>query len=497
MGSRPTPLAWAALALCLLFTMLGIYAAYSRGLWLDESWGIFEGKRDLSFVDALHKRWLFEASPPYFYMFAWAFEPLTGDEIFGRRLLNLIPLGLTALAFLKLRRRYSAHAGFVLLLGILILSHPHAMAYFAEHRAYFAILAGASLLAAVFGLIALREQDYARSDRILLLLASAGMLTVFSLHYIVAFEVGLISGVFIAAFWLSGLRRWAIALALAGFVAALPILGAFLAQHQVLSEVAGTGWIHASIFKVLFFVLLMVATTLAVASVAAVGMLRNLRAKAGRSEGYFARVSLIALSVSIATILIANSWQSMIVERYLIAYVPFILAPVAALSARAIADDRVLLWGVGVFAAVLIAYLGWSTAREGRWYRTARMIVAARDACPSTTVHAIPFWLVRDRPFSIGPNEPEVLRLGIGQVARRFGLVVQPGSSREISRDCPTILWVEHFYGPMPDAQRVVGASGLPFTAEAVAAAANYAGETGFITVVPPQANRATPRTGL
>ena len=186
------------------------------------------------------------------------------------------------------------------------------MAYFAEHRAYFAILSGASLLAVVFGLIALREQDYARSDRILLLLAFAGMLTVFSLHYIVALEVGLIAGVFIAAFWLSGLRRWAIALTLAGFLAGLPIVLAFLAQYQVLSEVAGTGWIHASIFKVLFFVLLMVATTFAVASVAVVGMLRNLRAEAGRSERSFARGSLAALSVSIATILVA---QQLAVDR--------------------------------------------------------------------------------------------------------------------------------------------------------------------------------------
>ena len=35
MGSRPTPLAWTALALGLLFTVLGVYACYSRGLWLD------------------------------------------------------------------------------------------------------------------------------------------------------------------------------------------------------------------------------------------------------------------------------------------------------------------------------------------------------------------------------------------------------------------------------------------------------------------------------
>lgn len=351
--------AWLASATLLLFVGVATYASFSRGLWLDEAWSILEGQHDLPLSEVVQTRWLTEISPPFFYVLSWIFQPLTGDGVFARRLLNLLPLILPVLAFVMLWRRYPHRSTLLLLLGLLVVSHPAAITYFPEHRAYFAILAGSTVLAAALSVIILEGTDYDRRDRGPLFVAFAGMLGVFSLHYIVAFQVGAVVAIVIVCLWIMRLRRWSVALALAAFVAGLPIVLTFVAQRQVLQGFGDKGWIRTEPTIAIFILGLVIGTSLLTSGIAAVAASRQLTARTSNEAlKRFGVIMSVALVGSWALLMIANWRQPMVIERYLIAYIPFILALIAVFAADTIAADKVFRWAVALFAIALIVVNG-------------------------------------------------------------------------------------------------------------------------------------------
>lgn len=476
----------AVLGLLTLFVLLGIWASHTRGIWLDEAWSILEGRRDLSFRDAFLQRWRFEISPPYFYMTSWLFQPLTGDGIFGRRLLNLVPLAAAAFAFWAMGRRDPLRVPFLALFALLLLSNSLTAAYFPEHRAYLTIIAGSAVIAAAIASMFATGSDYRRPDRLLVGLMFGGMLTVFSLHYIVAFEVGLIVAAMIAVQWLRGMRRWAIAMAGAATLASLPIVAAYAVQSAILRNFADHGWIDTSAFTALMLMAIILMTLFLPIAVAMIASLPSLRNKSGdfpAARVYFA-ASGAAFVLSFAALMAANQVQPLVVSRYLSAYIPFIIAPLAAIAAPTFATNRFLFVGVTAFAVVFTGISAVSVAREGRWNYTASLIMEVRATCADAPVIAVPYWHFYNN-YQLGPNEPEAWRIGLNQVAQRFAIPFREAGAGHVLTRCPTILWVEHFYPTPPSPEQVIEAADLAVPAGLARRSITRRGATGFVTIIP------------
>lgn len=475
----------AGLGVLALFALLGTVASYTRGIWLDEAWSILEGQRDLSFKDAFMQRWRFELSPPYFYITSWLFQPLVGDGIFGRRLLNLIPLAAAAITFWALGRRDPRHVPLLVLVALLLLSNNFTATFFPEHRAYFTIVAGSAVIAVALALMFATGNDYRRQDRLIAGVAFGGMLVVFSLHYIVAFEVGLIVGATIAIQWLRGMRRWAIALAVAATLASIPIVAAFVVQSATLQYFAQHGWIQTSGIVALLLLMLVLASLFLPVAVALIASLPFLRVEADNfsARRTYILASAAAFLLSFAGLMAANQVQPLVVHRYLLAYIPFVIVPSASLAAPLFATNR-LFFAVVIAATVGLTVTSFATvAREGRWNDTARLILAVRAACPDAQVIAVPYW--RFHPgYVVGPNEPEAWRLGLDQVARRFDFSFHHSASEPTAPQCPTILWVEHFLRPPPPGQ-VIAAAELNVSASRARRAITRRGGSGFVTIIP------------
>lgn len=482
----PGTITTAGLGMLALFVVLGIMASQSRGIWIDEAWSILEGQRDLSFADAFMQRWRFDISPPYFYMLAWLLQPLVGDGIFGRRLLNLIPLGLAAIAFWMMGRRYPLHAPLLVLIAILLLSNSMTAAFFSEHRAYFTIIAGSTVLAAALALMFATASDYRRQDRLLIGLVFGGMLTVFSLHYIVAFEVGLIVGVMIAVQWLRGMRRWAIGLAVAATLASIPIVTAFAVQSATLRRFAQYGWIDTSAFAALMLMTAVLMTLFMAFAVALIASLPSLRVK---DQNFPARrpyiiASFAAFALSFAGLMTANQIQPLVVERYLLAYIPFALAPLAVLAAPVFATHRPFFAGVIAFALGLNGVFFATVARDGRWHDTARIILNVRATCATAEVIAVPYWRL-EREYLVVPNEPAAWRLGLDAVARHFAIPFREAAPGQSLLQCPTILWVEHWYRKPSLPRKVIAAAELDVPAPLVERAITRRGSSGYVIIIP------------
>lgn len=122
------------------------------------------------------------------------------------------------------------------------------------------------------------------------------------------------------------------------------------------------------------------------------------------------------------------------------------------------------------------------------------MIAQVQQQCATATVHAVPYWRVREGPYLFGPNESVALRIGLDQVADAFAINLQPDGSRKVSSDCPTILWVEHYDYRQTTTAKVIAASALTLDPTSSLRANAQVGETGFILVIPPPESRSAAR---
>ena len=258
-------------------------------------------------------------------------------------------------------------------------------------------------------------------------------------------------------------------------------------QSSILRQFAQNGWIDTSALAAAMLMVAVLSTLLLPIVAAVISSLPSLRASAmfPARKAYIV-ASCFAVGLSFATLMLANQIQPLVVDRYLMAYLPFAIAPLTAVAAPVFATNRYFAIGVITLVVGQIALASTTVASEDRWNATARLVEDARDSCPRSPVIAVPYWRFFSG-YQVGPNEPEAWRIGMDQTARRFGISFRDASSArwQTHSSCPTILWVEHFYKLPPPAAAVMAAAGLTVSPGLAERAVTRRGDTGFIIILP------------
>lgn len=178
-GVTDTRLGLAALA---MFTAAGILLLDHRSLWLDELFTIDFAAPDASLHDALTERMATDRSPPLYYILVHLWMALFGNSAVALRSVNLIGIGVLAVAMVYSRTRpWVGHAW--LPFWLLALTSRFSWDFLTEGRAYFLLFSGAALLSVQLGeLIYSMETGTPVSRRLLGFIALTAFL-LGGLHY--------------------------------------------------------------------------------------------------------------------------------------------------------------------------------------------------------------------------------------------------------------------------------------------------------------------------
>lgn len=480
-------------AVAAVFLASSGWIAWHRGIWYDEVWSLYFAHHDAGFGRAMAERWLKDNHPPLFYALDWLVEPFVGDDLFAKRMLNVIPLCLAAAGLGWLARRDARARPFVLVEALLILATPHAFDAMIDHRSYMIQLASGTVIAAGLFAVFIGERDYEPADRPLVWLIGAALLIGFNTHYFFAAITGFLVAIFIVSLWLRGRRRWAVRLLAAACVAGIPLVATYLLQRSVLEGTAQVFWADTSLASGFRQIKLVAKSpwpiNLIVAGAALWAVGRRLRKRDVEAlpNGAIAYAATAAIAILAVTpiLLGINAVRPFIVPRYLIALVPFASGLLAALAGRVVYDRFWLgcLVALGALAGIHAAFALQEPVRQ--WDATGRIVADAVRNCPSAIVHARPRWMIRgdQPPQQVMANEPAIVRFGYAYEAQRWGFHLADETSTRIARRCPTLIWIEQ-HKPASAADIAIW-SGLAFTPEQIQHAKILTGETGFVVAYP------------
>jgi hypothetical protein len=495
--------------LALTFALM-LVDAYRQGIWIDEIWSLWMSETGVPLPQMLHQRWLTDAHPPLFHALNWVFTPVTGLDIFLRRLLNIIPAIYTSAILLYLYNKSSSYRSFVLVFAAIVLTSRGAIWYFPEHRSYFSTL---SFSASLFGLLyAAFQQERPRTnpDWMLEILFFVTTVIALNFHYISTVILGSVLG---AAALVQIYRRewrWVGMIVLSTIVAFVPLVVSLLAQAKYLAETVGGFWIQTTLAQAVKMLVASPGHTLGdnvVAAVAVVAALfavaRSFRQKpppkvlgapvTGPNPGarWFVLTLLAGLAFAAAVLAAGSFVRPMLVPRYLIATVPLTAAMVAAMGADLILSRRLFLVLFCVNAAALAGIYSVKPLTNSRWEPTIDYIRAQVRACPTTRVYGLDTTFFPDPKPS---NEPGIQDWGYQAMGRLHGfqvaiILTDRPAPATLSETCPTLLWAEHVNGDtMVGYLKKTAFAQSPEMRRALAAAKTFKGGEGIVIDIPPTA---------
>ncbi len=452
----------AAYIVCGLFvavvTALGVWAARSRGIWLDEIWTLWMSRPDLDLAASARERWIQDTNPPFFYFASWLANPVTGMDLFARRLLNLVPLAFYAGASAYIGWKYERAWRFAAVLILLVLGGVAFIPVFAEHRSYGAQLCFAAVLALVLYAIIMADDDFSlRRDTGLGIIAAIAILFAFNLNQVTAVICGCVLTSFIVMFGRVRLWRWTFLLAGVAVVSGLALIACTVAQSGYLYRVVGQFWISASLAQAanaLWTALRhAMMANLAAALIAAFSLWRS---DCVNNRAWIFMALLIAgLVAASAGLLALHVLKPLLIARYLISVYAFGAAWVAALTSGRVFSRRWLFGVVVLNALVVVTHEARVTARQKNWDEAADFIAAQQRACPGALVYAVaPPLIGGGQAPPAGPPQAIVVHdWGYARVAAAHGLRLTIYHPSEVARlplsaYCPTLLWSEHYQGP-------------------------------------------------
>jgi hypothetical protein len=159
---------WREISLPRLVTVAAVGAILSvavsdaawRGPWLDEFWTLELSDNRNGLLALMRDGWLRDTHPPLFNAWGTLLASFGVTSIAAGRLVsNLLAAGLMLLASWSLSKRMPEHAGFNMVLVVLVLSLPQATDAFATYRSYFWQIAAIATLASVARLVASTRVD--------------------------------------------------------------------------------------------------------------------------------------------------------------------------------------------------------------------------------------------------------------------------------------------------------------------------------------------------
>jgi hypothetical protein len=358
------------------------------------------------------------------------------------------------------------HAGFNMVLVVLVLSLPQATDAFATYRSYFWQIAAIATLASVARLVASTRVDLdLRRDVDLVAIAAVATAAAIGLHYVAGLFGGLLAGTVVLTAFRRGLRRWAAVVLATAALASLFIVASVLLQAPKWAAELDHSWIDLPGLKALAVPASLVLVAVGHNPVAFTGLWFG-RGTRDDSERRFVAMIGGVLVAGIALILAFHAIQPIVVDRYLYAVPVLVSALMAVPAARLVQKPRLFGLMALVSAAVAIGPLVQSGIRP-LWNEDARTIADIVAGCPTTRIYAASGW-------ALGPaaetrtarREDPVFERAYRVLAERHGYTVsyigQNGRAHATPGRCPVLLWYEHTPNEAEDdLPAAVGESGL------------------------------------
>jgi hypothetical protein len=472
-----------------VFLWLSFAASRAKGMWYDEVWTLFVTQHDLGLFEIIRLRWLTDIHPPLYYALGWLTRPIAGDSIQAARGLNLAGLALAGLAMAQAVRVEPKARGFALALVLGLIATPQLAEQIIEHRAACLILAAnAAGLVTLYAILS-RGRDAGPGDAGLTVALGISVGAALNLHYLASVANAALYGAMLILLWRAGLNGWARRLLLIMVAGMVMLVGWYAAQHLLVRDVARVFWVNTSpgdAVRMFYWS----ARKLGEANLALTALAVFSAVAAVRSRGFslnvrFAIATAAGVMLALAALFAINWVRPALQERYLIALVPFALAVPATLIVDWLAERRWVLWLVAAGSVLGIIRSDAERAFMPGWEATAARAAVVQRACPDTSVHARPHWVVTPDQPMILDNEPSAFRYGQTLAAAKSGLRLEPVSSRRVSATCPTLVWAEHLARPVTPAE-VARQAGLNLSAQAISDARMDPLGKGLIVAFPP-----------
>lgn len=424
-----------------------VYAASTRGIWLDEFWSLRLGDPAVPVAQAIERLWLRDTNPVWANLLYRLAAESGARDITALRLLLNVPASVLLLAGTLLFTRTSpTRDPFYLVLAMLVVSLPAFVATFSDYRAYHWQICAAGLLCQAGYRIMV--EPAAPSSRALSVVALFAALT---LHFVAGLLVAVITGLLLLV--LGRRRRWRsfVTIGLVVGLAGSSMLALAAVQGARISRTIDASWIETSTLDALSVIAVALSAALLANPAAAAFALLAPRELTKNSREYLLLL-LAGLAIGAALLLIANAFRPLIVDRYLLPWQVAVCAVLAVLVAPTLARGG---WKLYAVAACCVLSIGVTTLRQSReigWNGTQDFIAAAVQRCPATRVYAISPWRLRSSRHSrAAALEAPVFEGAYRRLATdaRFAVTFVPDAARvlDIPRGCPSLLWIEHSGG--------------------------------------------------
>lgn len=476
-----------------LGAMAAIYLGYGKGPWFDEYWSLYAADHDIPLGELVRRRWLGDIHPPLFSVLLWLMRAIGDLDIRLFRLLNVAGYGAAALTLAFTGRRHPSLRPFLFTMVLLTVGTSYFLAQAVELRAASLLIAANLVVVTTFRLWLSPEGDRATVGT--WIAYATATVVALNLHYVGTLIGAVMQGVLVLAVVYR--RRWRAAAGAAAIVALalVPLVGWYVAQHQLIARTSAHFWVQSSTRDAIRQVALLgwsVITANVLVAVLAVRRAWRHRSLAVSppSDRSFVLAVMVGLAVTIAVLLVANQHRPLLLPRYLSALVPFALALLAALASEDMVRRRSTAFAaVGVAAATLAMHV-LRTPLEPDWDGSSRLIAQAAARCPDTAVHTLFYWQADPSHIQQLADEPTAIAHFYGKAARDWGFQVEPMGGRRRSATCPTVVWVEHNREHVLPPSELARRAGLTVSADEIGRAQLFRPARGLVLIIPPSRRR-------
>ncbi len=440
--------------------------ALLQGPWLDEFWTLELADTRKSMAQ-LADGWLRDTHPPAFNLWATLLDALGFHSIPLARLASNLPaIALMIWATACLSRGTLADRRYHALLVLLVLSLPQSVEAFANYRSYFWQIASLALLMAIARHVVATPYDLDwRRDWELLVLSIVAIVGSLGLHYVGAIFGGLLAALIFLYALAHGYRRWAmlhLSVSAATF-GAVVFIAVLQAPHWAVE--LDHSWIEAQpVLAVVSVPLVLIMGALLHNVIPMIALWPGWR-RWTRLERTFVAIITAVLIGGLALVFAVNTFQPIMVDRYLFAVPVLICGIMGSLAAKIEGYPLRLLLAANAVAMVACPFLLGES--KPQWKEGARLIAQIMETCPTTRVYAASGWALGPAAATrAARREDAVFRRAYTMLAAEHNFTVrflgQGEMARTIIDECPVLVWFEHSPNNAEDDPRAaVAASGL------------------------------------
>jgi len=474
----------------------GVYAASSRGIWIDEFWSLRMGDAAIPLEQLAEQRWLHETNPITANMLYRIVSYSGASDIAVLRIIfNLPPFLLLLAATAGFHRASPSRSPFYLLFAVLVVALPAFITAFSDYRSYvWQIGWGAILVQFAHWLLVEPPAPALPRNRALAALAIASVFGAIAFHFIAGLLVSaLVAGLLLM---LARSRAWRAfaAVAVPAVIVWSTMLGLALWQYSHVRRELDYSWITTTTPQALIIgAALMVEALLANPVASVLALLRQpafemVDRAAARRRLEFILLLGASIFAAAAPLLLLNAYRPVVVDRYLGTWQLLIAGIVAVAGCRAVAAHRWAPYAVAVFAVISVGVTARRQADYRGWNETRDFIASGVRNCPASTVYATTPWRLRTgRDTRYAAYESLTFADGYRRLAKDAGFELTVLSPEDrvlaLADKCPTYLWAEHTGGwYLPDGGYVLGKAGLRPSAKARATI--FRTNSGFVVVL-------------